>query len=148
MISLTQSFRSILLGACVALLPGCVQFGPKFIEASRTDYNVAMNRTENEQMLLNLVRLRYGDAPYFLEASALNTQFLFAPSAEASSAFDFDGNNSYGVKGRLAYEEKPTVTYAPLRGQEFVRQVLSRVSLDTVLLLDASGWSTERVLRV
>ncbi len=148
MISLTQSFRSILLGACVALLPGCVQFGPKFIEASRTDYNIAMNRTENEQMLLNLVRLRYGDAPYFLEASALNTQFLFAPSAEASSAFDFDGNNSYGVKGRLAYEEKPTVTYAPLRGQEFVRQVLSRVSLDTVLLLDASGWSTERVLRV
>ena len=135
-------------GAILILLSGCAQQGPKFIEASRTDYNIAMNRTENEQMLLNLVRLRYGDPPYFLEASALNTQFLIAPSAEASSTFDFDGNNSYGVSGRLAYEEKPTVTYAPLRGQEFVRQVLSRVTLDTILLLDASGWSTARVLRL
>jgi hypothetical protein len=130
------------------LLNGCAQHGPKFIEASRTDYNVAMNRTENEQMLLNLVRLRYGDPPYFLEASALNTQFLIAPSAEASSVFDFNGNNSYGLSGRIAYEEKPTVTYVPLRGQEFVRQVLSRVTLDTILLLDASGWSTARVLRL
>ena len=99
-------------------------------------------------MLLNLVRLRYGDPPYFLEASALNTQFLIAPSAEASSIFDFNGNNSYGLSGRLAYEETPTVTYVPLRGQEFVRQVLSRVTLDTILLLDASGWSTARVLRL
>jgi hypothetical protein len=136
------------VAALTALLPACGQFGPRFIEASRTDYNIAMNTTEGEQMLLNLVRLRYGDSPYFLEASALNTQFLIAPSATISSSFDFNGNNSYGLGGRLAYEEKPTVTYVPLRGQEFVRQVLSRVSLETVLLLDASGWSTERVLRL
>ena len=136
------------VAALTALLPACGQFGPRFIEASRTDYNIAMNTTEGEQMLLNLVRLRYGDSPYFLEASALNTQFLIAPSATISSSFDFNGNNSYGLGGRLAYEEKPTVTYVPLRGQEFVRQVLSRVSLETVLLLDASGCSTERVLRL
>ena len=140
--------RNWLLATLCVLLCSCAQFGPRFIEASRTDYNIAMSRTENEQMLLNLVRLRYGDAPYFLEASALNTQFLFAPSAEASSSVDFDGAGTYGLKGRLAYEEKPTVTYSPLRGQEFVNQVLSRVSLDTVLLLDSSGWSTERVLRL
>jgi len=146
---LTRAIKRLALtGLLSVMLSGCGQFGPRFIEASRTDYNIAMNRTENEQMLLNLVRLRYGDPPYFLEASALNTQFLIAPSAEASSLFDFNGNNTYGLKGRLAYEEKPTVTYSPLRGQAFVRQVLSRVTLDTVLLLDASGWSTARVLRM
>ena len=130
------------------ILGGCSQLGPKFIEGSRTDYNIVMGETESEQMLLNLVRLRYGDAPYFLEATALNTQFLFSPSAEAGSTFDLNGNTTYAIKGKLAYEEKPTVTYSPLRGEDFVRQILSRISLETILLLDSSGWSTERVLRL
>jgi hypothetical protein len=136
----------ILYLAALTFVSGCSQLGPKFIEGSRTQYNIAMSRTEGEQMLLNLVRLRYGDAPYFLEATALNTQFLLAPSAEASSVLDFNGNNSYGLKGKFAYEEKPTVTYTPLRGENFVRKVLSQISLDTIVLLDSSGWSTERVL--
>ena len=135
-----------LLLLVTSFLGGCTQLGPKFIEGSRTEYNIAMSRTEGEQMLLNLVRLRYGDAPYFLEATALNTQFLLAPSAQASSVIDFNGNNSYGLTGKFAYEEKPTVTYTPLRGEDFVRKVLSQISLDTIVLLDSSGWSTERVL--
>ena len=140
--------RVVLGGTLAALVSGCTQFGPKIIEASRTDYNIAMRNTESEQVLLNLVRLRYGDAPYFLEASALNTQFSVASSSQISSSLDFDGGNTYGLLGRFAYEEKPTVTYTPLRGEDFVRRVLSRVPLETVLLLDASGWSTERVLRM
>ena len=140
--------RVVLSGTLAALVSGCTQFGPKIIEASRTDYNIAMRNTESEQVLLNLVRLRYGDAPYFLEASALNTQFSVASSSQISSSLDFDGGNTYGLLGRFAYEEKPTVTYTPLRGEDFVRRVLSRVPLETVLLLDASGWSTERVLRM
>ena len=129
-------------------LCSCSQMGPRFIEGSRTDYNVAMGNTESEQILLNLVRLRYGDAPYFLEATALNTQFLLAPSVEAGSTFDFDGASNYSIRGKLAYEEKPTVTYSPLRGEDFVRQILSRISLETILLLDSSGWSIERVIRL
>ena len=107
-----------------------------------------MGQTEAEQILLNLVRLRYGDSPYFLEASALNTQFLLAPAAELGATFDLDGTTNYAAKAKLAYEEKPTVTYTPLKGEAFVRQILSRISLDTVLLLDSSGWSRERVLRL
>ena len=129
-------------------LSGCAQFGPKAIEASRTDYNIAMHRTEEEQSLLNLVRLRYGDRPYFLEATALNTQFSIAPSLEARSTLNSDAADIYNIGGRLAFEEKPTISYAPLTGEAFVRQVLSRISLETILLLDASGWRTERVLRL
>ena len=129
-------------------LSGCAQFGPKAIEASRTDYNIAMHRTEEEQSLLNLVRLRYGDRPYFLEATALNTQFSIAPSLEARSTLNSDAADIYNIGGRLAFEEKPTISYAPLTGEAFVRQVLSRISLETILLLDASGWRTDRVLRL
>ncbi len=130
------------------LLSGCGYFGAEAIKGSRTDYNQALRQTEDEQMLLNLVRLRYRDRPYFLELSALNTQFLFAPSAEANASVDFDGNNLYGLRGRIAFEEKPTVTYTPLQGDQFVKRVLARVTLTTLLLLDEGGWNTDRVLRV
>jgi len=131
-----------------AFLSGCGNFGAEAIKGSRTDYNQALRQTEDEQMLLNLVRLRYRDRPYFLEMSALNTQFLFSPVAEANASVDFDGANIYGLKGRVAFEEKPTVTYTPLQGDQFVKRVLARVSLKTLLLLDSGGWSTERVLRI
>jgi hypothetical protein len=140
--------KSLLLVLISSQILACTQLGPKFIEGSRTEYNIAMSHTETEQMLLNLVRLRYGDSPYFLEATALNTQFLLAPSATASSVLDFNGNNSYGFSGKLAYEEKPTVTYTPLKGQDFVRQMISRIPLETIALLDSSGWSTARVLNL
>jgi hypothetical protein len=148
---LERSSRFARIGAAVALsmlLIGCGQFGAEAIKGSRTDYNLALRQTEDEQMLLNLVRLRYRDRPYFLELSALNTQFLFAPSAEASATTDFDGGGLYNLKGRIAFEEKPTVTYTPLQGDQFVNRLLTRVSLRTLFLLDGGGWSTRRVLRV
>ncbi|MEC9248184.1 MAG: hypothetical protein VX986_04110 [Pseudomonadota bacterium] len=145
---LRKVYRTLTYLVGIGCLIGCSQMGPSFIEGSRTDYNIVMGKTESEQMLLNLVRLRYGDAPYFLEATALNTQFLLTPTAEAGSTFDLDGTATYSIKGKLAYEEKPTVTYSPLRGEDFVRQILSRISLETILLLDSSGWSTERVIRL
>ena len=143
-----EKYFPLLLIFASLTLSGCAQFGPKAIEASRTDYNIAMHRTEEEQSLLNLVRLRYGDRPYFLEATALNTQFSIAPSLEVRSTVNPDAADIYNIGGRLAFEEKPTISYAPLTGEAFVRQVLSRISLETILLLDSSGWRTERVLRL
>jgi len=40
------------------------------------------------------------------------------------------------------------MTYTPLQGEGFVQRVLSRISLDTMVLLFDSGWSVERVFRV
>ena len=44
--------------------------------------------------------------------------------------------------------ENPTVTYTPLQGEQFVTQLMSPVSLETLLLLYHSGWSIDRVFRV
>ena len=130
------------------LLAGCTSFGPGAIQHSRTDYNVALQQTSDEQLLLNLVRLRYRDRPLFLETSALTTQFKFAP-AFSGSIFDGSGISPTGsVKGEIKFEEKPTVTYTPLQGKKFVQRVMSPVSWRTLELLDNVGWRSDRVLRV
>lgn len=137
-------------GVVTTLAVGCVTVGHRAIEGSRTDYNVALTRTDDEQLLLNLVRLRYRDRPLFLEATALNTQFSFAGSADAAAGFGGGSGvaTEYGVGGGIAFEEKPTVTYVPLQGPDYVQRLLSSVSIETLVLLDASGWSTERVFRL
>jgi len=56
-----------------ALLASCASIGPKLVSGSRTDYNVVLRQADDQQMLLNLVRLRYRDQAMFLEVSALNT---------------------------------------------------------------------------
>jgi len=83
----------------------------------------------------------------FLEASAVNTQFTFGGFAEASTNLGPNVAEVYGVGGRVTVEEKPTVTYTPLQGGDFVERVLSPIRLETLLLLDGSGWSSERIFR-
>lgn len=151
---MTRSLRSRVLAQAAVLvavltaggLSGCRSLGPEAIRATRTDYNQAMRQTEDEQLLLNLVRLRYRDSPLFLEVGALNTQFTFSGSVESSTALG-DGDDVFSLGGRVLAEEKPTVTYSLLSGENFVERMLADVPLETLFLLESSGWSSERIFR-
>jgi hypothetical protein len=50
---------------CLAVLviEGCTSLGATILRGERIDYNLALQQTNDEQMLLNLVRLKYRDTP-------------------------------------------------------------------------------------
>lgn len=131
----------------VVSLTGCVSLGPKTIRNARFNYNEAIARTWNEQMLLNLVRLRYRDTPLFLEVSGVSTQYTFLGSAAASADINPGGSDGYGAGLGVEYTESPTISYSPLQGEKFATQLLSPISLETLVLLSGSGWRLDRVLR-
>jgi hypothetical protein len=139
--------RLLLLGTAAAALlaSGCASVGPVSLPKTRSDYNVAIQRSSDQQLLLNLVRLRYRDTPVFLEVTSVSSQVSLETSASAAATLR-DTNTA--VAGSVTYEDRPTVTYAVLQGEEFVQRLLSPLSLDTVLLLYHSGWSIERVFRL
>ena len=130
------------------VIGGCHQAGPASVEIGRASYNIAIQQTNSEQLLLNLVRLRYRDTPYFMEVSSVSTSFDFDVSALASASLLGSEAKTYGFGAGIGYTERPTVTYTPLQGDEFVRQLMSPVDLNTILLLYHSGWSIERIFRV
>jgi hypothetical protein len=133
----------------VGVLCGCTNFGPRAVQASRADYNTVLRDTADEQLLVNLVRLRYRDRPYFLEVSAVTTQFSFSPQVSASAAIGArDLAQDAELGAGVGYSEVPTITYTPLHGDDFARRLLSPVSLEALVLLSNSGWSAERLLRV
>ena len=130
-----------------ACLAACQVVGPESVRVGRSRYNEAIHQTDKQQMLQNLVRLRYTDFPYFLEV----TSILSAPSFQASIAgaatvgdpFDF-----YEIGGGLSYAETPVIVYSPLGGESFTRRLLQPLDFKTVSLLTNAGWNSERVMRL
>ena len=129
-------------------LIGCQSVGPSAIRVGRAKYNDAIQQTDKQQMLLNIVRLRYADVPYFLEVSSV----IAAPVFEASGVFDTsfgpDSLDAYDLGGGIKYAETPVIVYAPLGGETFARRLLTPLDLDTIALLHNAGWDSERVFRL
>lgn len=133
----------------ILLMAGCARIGPGIIQAGGNDYNIAMQNTRDEQMLLNLVRLKYRDTPFFLEIGSVSSQFKLTSEASLSASFSEQQiPEAAGLGAKLNFVEQPTITYTPLQGNEFVERLLTPVSLDKILLLTNSGWSISRVLRL
>ena len=70
----------LLLAVPLAVLPGCASQGPGRMPPDSFNYNKAIGQASNEQMLLNLVRLRYKEIPVFLAVSSVLTQYIYAGS--------------------------------------------------------------------
>lgn len=141
-------FTALALAGLPALaLAGCATAGPHAVRQAHYLYNQALVQTQDEQLLLNLVRLKYRDTPYFLEVTSLSAQYELSGSAALGVTARERGRDEAAAGAGVAISERPTVTYAPLQGAEFVTQLLSPISLETVMLLPQNGWSIERVLR-
>ena len=69
-----------------ALSSGCA-FGPKALERTHGRYNEAVRHVEEEQVLRNIVHLRYNEAPLNLDVNSITTQYELAAQAEARPFF-------------------------------------------------------------
>lgn len=131
------------------LLVACAtRMGPRTIPAARFDYNERIARSQNDQLLLNLVRLRYRDTPVFLDVGTVIAQYTLDARVGSLPRFGVDGSGrtELGVDLGARYSEQPTITYEPISGAEFTRRLLTPVSPQTIILLSQSGWSVERLL--
>lgn len=147
----TPPRRVAALALIASFAAACHVTGPRSIKTGRDNYNVAIQQTNNEQLLLNLVRLRYRDTPLFLEVASVTTNFTFDVGAGSNGTVN-PGNQaapgSVGLSGSIGYTEKPTVSYVPLQGQRFVTQLLSPMDARVILLMYHSGWAIDRIFKI
>jgi hypothetical protein len=138
-------FTSALLAG--AALGGCSQLGPATIEGARFDYNAAIVRSFDHQMLLNLVRLRYQDSILFLDLTSVVASYQRQVTVGASTEYEVMAPTvTVGAVGNATWTESPTITYAPLQGEEFAKRLLAPIQPAAILLLSRSGWGLERLL--
>ena len=78
-----------LLVVLLALGPiGCLNYGPISLKSERSKYNLAIQKTNDEQLLLNLVRLKYRDTPFFLEVGNVASQFKLKSKASITAQLE------------------------------------------------------------
>lgn len=145
------SRRAIFLLLPISLLfAACQNVGPHGIRQGRHEYNAAIRQTNDEQLLLNLVRLQYRDTPLFLQVGSVSSQMRFDASTGLGAGFRSPGRalQSYGADARIGVADTPTISYSPLQGEEFTEHLLQPISIESILLLYHSGWSIERVMRL
>ena len=112
----------------------------------RNTYNVEIQKTNAEEMLLNLVRLRYFDSPFFLDVSSVTNQFTMRNLAVASIKLPgFDKTNPMSLGGETQWTNQPTIQYSPLQGKEFSNQLMQPLDINTIQQVIYSGWDIERV---
>ena len=126
----------IILIFLLVIMSACAKIGPDIIQASGNDYNIAIQRTIDEQLLLNLIRLKYHDTPFFLEVNSVSSQFKLNSEASISATLkEQQTPETVGLSGKLNFTEQPTVTYLPLHGNDFIQRLLNPISIDRILRL-------------
>jgi len=140
-------FAALLLCAAV-LLQGCAaNIGPSSVRRERPNYNREIVQSHDEQMLLNLVRLRYRDTPLFVELTSVVTSYAFDQNLSVGTKlFDSKVGDEYAAGAGVLIGNRPTVTYLPLQGEEFAIRMLSPLPLDSIMLFSQTGWSVERLM--
>ncbi|MCB1085228.1 MAG: hypothetical protein KDK60_03915 [Chlamydiia bacterium] len=115
----------------------------------RTAYNTAAQNTTNQELLLNLVRLRYSDTPYFLELNGITTQFNFSGKINPKIKIPgFDSSSPTEIGAEFGWSNQPTIQYSPLEGKDFAIQLMQPLDLRIIQGLIFTGWDVDRVFRL
>jgi len=103
-------------------------------------------------MLINTVKLRYGDTPVFLDVASVISQYQVVAQVNLGLTWVHPvtsvATNSQSVGGFGQYVERPTITYAPLSGEKFARSLMKPLPPIGVLTLIQAGYPIDLVLRL
>lgn len=145
---LARGSRVTALGAALlSTVGGCASFGPDLVARDRVAFTSAIGDSQSQQLLLNLLRMRDGDSPVFLDVVSVRTEYSFSRSASLDPLkIDFDGDGRIGLGAGVDRVDEPRITYRPLAGRDFAATMFSPVPAESIMLLTEARRDTEWIL--
>ena len=120
---------------------GCSVVGPSAISRGRADYNEAVTRTDDQQILMALVHHRYLESIGLMAVSSVTANF----SVQANTGInvgvgpsDNYAGNLVPLSGGFGYEENPTISYRPVKGAKYIREMMSPLPLEFLIMFTRS----------
>ncbi len=143
--------RTLAAGVFVCLA-ACKGIGPGTVTRDRFNYSEAIADSWKDQMLLNVVKLRYLDPPVFLDVVSVISQYSLEGTVSAAAppygSGSVAGVQAPTVGGTATYRDRPTITYSPLSGEKFTRSLMTPIRPDALLFLIQSGWPVDFIMNV
>ncbi|MCI0456036.1 MAG: hypothetical protein L0Z62_03530 [Gemmataceae bacterium] len=135
---------------------GCQHYGPRSIVADRIPYNEAIALSWKEQTLLNIVKLRYMDTPFFMDVPQITSGYALQGVATVNGGIFPPVSNLASFAQQLgltlnlqgSYQDRPTISYAPQTGSQFIRNLTTPINPGSVLFLLQSGYPADVVFNL
>jgi hypothetical protein len=144
-------YRTSISALMIVLIGGCASIGPTSVPRDRISYIDGVSESWKEQTLLNIVRLRYGDAPTFLDVSSVISGYTIEGQVSAGASLSSSvtatiPSSLVTLGGNATYIDRPTITYTPLSGDKFARSLLQPLPPSEVFELVQAGYPADAVL--
>jgi hypothetical protein len=151
-VTLPQARYTLILIALLGVA-GCQHYGPRSITADRMPYNEAIAMSWKEQTLLNIVKLRYADTPFFIDVPQITSGYTLQGGAAATAGIYPPYSNLASFAQQLgtnlslqgAYQDRPTISYQPQTGSQFIRNLTTPINPGSVMFLVQSGYPADIV---
>jgi hypothetical protein len=143
----------LLLGLSLSGPTGCQHYGPRSIVVDRIPYNESIAISWKEQTLLNIVKLRYMDTPFFMDVPQITSGYTLQGVATVNGGIFPPVSNLASFAQQLgltlnlqgSYQDRPTISYQPQTGSQFIRNLTQPINPGSVLYLLQSGYPADVV---
>lgn len=131
------------------MLAGCTHLGPQTIAVDRFDYSAAIADSWKQQTLLNIVKIRYMDLPVFMDVASIVSGYSMQTGVNVGGTLSSDKavqGDFASVGGQAIYTDRPTITYVPMTGENFLRGLITPIDPKNVFFLLQSGYAADFIL--
>jgi hypothetical protein len=156
---LNVNVTGILCAVLLAFLSSGCAFGPRVLEKTYGPYYESIRHSDEEELLRNLVHMRYNESPGYLNVSSIAAQYELSGQAEARPFF-LAPNPGTTPNGSAVFRTfaavlpdlsassaiRPTISFVPGDDGELLRRFLTPITAENLTFLIQTGWPVSALL--
>lgn len=144
----SKSLAQLFLGGifCGLTVTGCLS--PVTLNRAVTSYDEAITDAISKQLLINIARAHQHQPIHFTGVSNIAATFDFRVNAGATPAFTGEASRALMPIFGGSVAENPTISIAPIEGEEFTKRILTPFQETKFLLLLRQRYDIDLLLRL